>query len=177
MPALIRELSDQEVLEIGVIENVQRADLNPIEEAHAYRALIDQFGRTQKDVSEAIGKSRPHIANMLRLLTLPIRAQEALKIGEISAGHARAIVASPDPDALVEQIIERRLSVRDAEDWVRRLKKQASQIGGLGADLLVPPTSTEKTADIRAVETELRDSLGIIVDLRHRGPNLSLIHI
>lgn len=171
MPALIRELSDQEVLEIGVIENVQRTDLNPIEEAQAYRALIDQFGRTQKDVSDAIGKSRPHIANMLRLLTLPIRAQEALKIGDISTGHARAIVASPDPDALVEHIIERQLSVRDAEDWVRRLKKQASQSGGLGADLPVPPTQTEKTADIRAVEAELRDVLGITVDLRHRGPN------
>lgn len=163
MPALIRTLSDQEVLEIGVIENVQRADLNPIEEAQAYRALMTQFNRTQQDISDAIGKSRPHIANMLRLLTLPVRAQEALKTGEISTGHARAIVASPDPDSLVAQIIEQNLSVRDAEDRVRALKKQQS--GGL-PDI----EKSEKSPDIRALEADLRDALGLIVDLRHKGP-------
>lgn len=164
MPALIRTLSDQEVLEIGVIENVQRADLNPIEEALAYRALMDQFNRTQQDISDAIGKSRPHIANMLRLLTLPVRAQDALKTGEISTGHARAIVASPDPDGLVAQIIEQKLSVRDAEDRVRALKKQQSS--GL-PDI----EKAEKSPDIKALEAELRDALGLIVDLRHKGPS------
>ena len=167
MPVLIRELSDRDVLEIGVIENVQRADLNPVEEAMAYRTLIDQFGRTQHDISKAIGKSRPHVANMLRLLTLPLRAQEALKTGEITTGHARAIVASPDPDALVEHIISHKLTVRDAEDWVRRLKKQKNNQAGLEA-VRAPET---KSADIRAVEAELRDNLGLIVDLRHKGPN------
>ena len=171
IPALVRELSDQEVLEIGVIENVQRADLNPMEEAQAYRALINQFGRTQQDVSNAIGKSRPHIANMLRLLTLPMRAQDALKTGEISTGHARAIVAAPDPDALVEHIIEKRLSVRDAEDWVRRLKKQAAKADSNVLSPAAPPSRSEKSPDIRAVEAELRDALGLVVDLRHSGPS------
>jgi len=166
MPVLIRALSDRDVLEIGVIENVQRADLNPIEEAMAYRTLIDQFGRTQHDVSSAIGKSRPHVANMLRLLTLPLRAQEALKTGEITTGHARAIVASPDPDLLVEHIISHKLTVRDAEDWVRRLKRQKDKPALNAVELL-----ETKSADIRAVEVELQNSLGLSVDLRHKGPS------
>lgn len=164
MPALVRELSDPEVLEIGVVENVQRADLNPVEEAMAYRALIDQFGRTQKEVSEAIGKSRPHIANMLRLLTLPERAQDALRTGQISTGHARAIVAAPDPDALVEHIIDKGLSVRDAEMWVRRLKS------GDDAKALPPRAPEQKSADIRAIEADLQSHLGLKVAINHTGP-------
>lgn len=163
MPALVRDLSDREVLEIGVVENVQRADLNPVEEALAYRALIDQFDRTQQEVSDAVGKSRSHVANMLRLLTLPERAQDALRTGAISTGHARAIVAAPDPDALVEQIIDKGLSVRDAEDWVRRLKKSSEKA-------LPMPALETKSADIKSVEASLRDALGLIVDLRHKGP-------
>jgi len=147
MPALVRELSDQEVLEIGVVENVQRADLNPIEEALAYRALIDQFSRTQEDIAKAIGKSRPHIANMLRLLSLPKRAQEALQSGQISTGHARAVIAAPDPNALVEQIIDK-------------------------ADTALPKAAPEtKSADIAKLERELSDKIGVAVELRHKGPN------
>ena len=97
MPVLIRELSDQEVLEIGVVENVQRADLNPMEEARAYRALMDEFGRTQKDVSDAIGKSRSHIANLLRMLDLPLQIQRWLELGKLSLGHAKAIMPMPNP--------------------------------------------------------------------------------
>ena len=107
MPVLIRELSDREVLEIGVVENVQRADLNPIEEAMAYQALKDQFGRTQNDIATAIGKSRPHVANCLRLLNLPERAREYLAQGKITAGHARAILAAPDPQALADMIVDK----------------------------------------------------------------------
>lgn len=164
MPALVRELSDQDVLEIGVVENVQRADLNPIEEAAAYRALIDQFGHTQDDIAQAIGKSRPHIANMLRLLSLPDAAQDALKQGQISMGHARAVIAAPDPAALVQHIIENKLSVREAESWAKRLKAD---------DKAMPPVKTpkpEKTADIRKIESELTDRLGIAVVLSHKGP-------
>lgn len=171
MPVLIRELSDQDVLEIGVVENVQRANLNPVEEAQAYRALIDQFGRTQEDIARAIGKSRPHIANMLRLLTLPSRAQEALKTGEISTGHARAIVAAPDPNALVNHIIDKGLSVRDAERWVRQIKTENETAKRL-AELSPTPGGIEvKSADIRKVESSLREALGLKCTLNHKGPD------
>lgn len=165
MPALIRELTDQDVLEIGVVENVQRADLNPIEEALAYRALIDQFSRTQEEIAQAIGKSRPHIANMLRLLSLPKRAQDALQSGQISKGHARAVIAAPDPNALVEQIIDKGLSVRDAESWVRRIKATEE---GVSLPKAAPET---KSADITKLERDLSDKIGVKVELRHKGPS------
>ncbi len=161
MPVLVRELSDQDVLEIGVVENVQRADLNPIEEAWAYKALSEQFHRTQDDIAKAIGKSRSHITNMLRLLTLPERAQEFLQQGKISMGHARAIISAPDPVALAEDIVEKSLSVRQAEDWVRRLKLSKE------APILPKPI---KDADTRKVETDLMEALGLVVDLRHKSP-------
>lgn len=161
MPVLIRELSDQDVLEIGVVENVQRADLNPIEEALAYQALSDQFKRTQEDIAQAVGKSRPHVTNMLRLLTLPKRAQTYLAKGKITAGHARAIIAAPDPTELADAIAEKGLSVREAEDWVRRIK---------AADGKVEKIPAQKDADTRKVENDLSDILGLVTDLRHKGP-------
>jgi len=163
LPVLIRELSDQAVLEIGVVENVQRANLNPIEEALAYQALKTDFGRTQEDIAKAIGKSRPHIANMMRLLTLPKRAQTYLSEGKISAGHARAIIAAPDPAELADVIAQKGLSVRDAEDWVRRIKS-----GGAAA---IPKPRVVKDADTRKAEQDLMDVLGLGVDLRHKGPS------
>ena len=161
MPVLIRELSDQDVLEIGVVENVQRADLNPIEEALAYQALSEQFKRTQEDIAQAVGKSRPHVTNMLRLLTLPKRAQTYLAKGKITAGHARAIIAAPDPTELADAIAEKGLSVREAEDWVRRIK---------AADGKVSKIPAQKDADTRKVENDLSDVLGLVTDLRHKGP-------
>ncbi len=161
MPVLIRELSDQEVLEIGVVENVQRADLNPIEEALAYRALSEQFKRTQDDIAQAVGKSRPHVTNMLRLLSLPKRAQTYLAKGKISAGHARAIIAAPDPVELADAIAQRGLSVREAEDWVRRIKAAQGK---------AVKVSAQKDADIRKVENDLANMLGLKADLRHKGP-------
>ena len=161
MPVLIRELSDQDVLEIGVVENVQRADLNPIEEALAYQALSEQFKRTQEDIAQAVGKSRPHVTNMLRLLTLPKRAQTYLAKGKITAGHARAIIAAPDPTELADAIAEKGLSVREAEDWVRRIK---------AADGKVTKIPAQKDADTRKVENDLSDILGLVTDLRHKGP-------
>ena len=161
MPVLIRELSDQDVLEIGVVENVQRADLNPIEEALAYKALSEQFKRTQDDIAQAVGKSRPHVTNMLRLLTLPKRAQDYLAKGKITAGHARAIIAAPDPTELADAIAQKGLSVREAEDWVRRIK---------AADGQTKKIPSQKDADTRQVEDELTDKLGLKTDLRHKGP-------
>ncbi len=161
IPVLIRDLSDQAVLEIGVVENVQRADLNPVEEAQAYKALMDQFGRTQEEIAGAIGKSRPHIANMLRLLHLPQRAQDYLREGKITTGHARAIIAAPDPAALAEDIAVKGLSVRAAEDWVRRLKQDGQA---------KPRPKEQKDADTQRVEQSLMDVLGLKVDLRHKRP-------
>ena len=161
MPVLIRELSDQDVLEIGVVENVQRADLNPIEEALAYQALSEQFKRTQEDIAQAVGKSRPHVTNMLRLLTLPKRAQTYLAKGKITTGHARAIIAAPDPTELADAIAEKGLSVREAEDWVRRIK---------AADGKSKSIPAQKDADTRKVENDLSDILGLVTDLRHKGP-------
>ena len=161
MPVLVRELSDQDVLEIGVVENVQRADLNPIEEALAYQALAQQFGRTQDDIAQAIGKSRPHVTNMLRLLSLPKRAQTYLAKGKITAGHARAIIAAPDPVELADAIAAQGLSVREAEDWVRRIKAADNK------EVKVP---AQKDADIRKVEDDLTNMLGLKTDLRHKGP-------
>ncbi len=163
MPVLIRNLSDQEVLEIGVVENVQRADLNPIEEARAYRALMDDFGRTQVEVSEAIGKSRSHIANLLRLLDMPLQIQRYLELGRISQGHAKAIIGMPDPIETADMIIRDGMSVRATETYVKRYKDGSPLI----SNLTVP---TEKDANITSLEQQLSDYLGLKVDLRHKGP-------
>lgn len=161
MPVMLRDLSDQEVLEIGVVENVQRANLNPIEEAQAYRALADDFNRRQEDIALAVGKSRSHVANMMRLLTLPNRAQDLLAQGKLSAGHARAVISAPDPAALAELIVQKDLSVREAEAMMRRLKR--------GEPLRAPAKT--KHADIRALEKRLTDAVGLRVDLIHKNPS------
>ena len=161
MPVMLRDLTDQEVLEIGVVENVQRANLNPIEEAMAYKNLVDEFDRKQDDIAKAVGKSRSHVANMMRLLTLPERAQDLLAQGKLSAGHARAVISAPDPAALAEMIVQQDLSVRNAEAMVRKLKK---------GEPLRPPAQT-KDADTRAVEKALSDKLGLDVQIKHKNPN------
>ena len=162
MPVFIREITDQEALEIGVIENVQRAELNPMEEAMAYKALTSQFGRTQEDVAEAVGKSRSYIANMMRLINLPEKVQDYLARGDISTGHARAIIAAPDPTEMADAIVENNLTVRDAEDWARKLKNKITEPVKFQAKM--------KGADERRLEASLMDALGLSVDLKHRGP-------
>lgn len=169
MPALIRELSDQEVLEVGVVENVQRADLNPIEEAMAYQALKDQFGRRQEDIAQAVGKSRSHVANSLRLLTLPALAREYLSQGRITPGHARAILSCPDQKGLAEAIVDKHMSVREAEVWSRRASKAKREAEG-GLD----KKQARRDADSRFIEKQLSDHLGLRVDLRHKNPSGTL---
>ena len=115
IPALVRDIDELELLEIGIIENVQRADLNPIEEAEAYEALMKRFGRTQDSLASSVGKSRVHIANTLRLLQLPESARAFVREGKLSAGHARAALGAPDPEALIRMAAEKGLSVRDVE--------------------------------------------------------------
>ncbi|WP_427453287.1 ParB/RepB/Spo0J family partition protein [Litorimonas sp. WD9-15] len=161
MPVLIRELTDQEVLEIGVVENVQRADLSPIEEARAYKALMEDFGRTQADVSDAVGKSRPHVANLMKLLDLPGPVQMHIARGRISQGHAKALANVPDAEALATRIVEEGLSVRETEKIAKALRD--------GEPVSPPKPKSYKDPNIIKVESDLTDALGLAVDLRDKG--------
>ena len=159
VPALLRELSDTEVLEVAIIENIQRADLNAIEEAMSYRQLMDRFGHTQEKMAGALSKSRSHIANLLRLLQLPDEVQVWLREGKLTAGHARALITTDDPVALATQVISRGLSVRETE----RLAK---------APVTRPPrprARSEKDADTRALEQDLSAHLRMRVVIDHKG--------
>jgi ParB family transcriptional regulator, chromosome partitioning protein len=162
MPALVHELDDLQVLEVAVIENVQRANLSPIEEAAAYRELMDRFGRTQEEVADIVGKSRSHVANTLRLMNLPEPVREHVLEGRLSAGHARAILTAENPEQLAEQIIARGLSVRDAE----RLGREAGQVAR-GK----PPArrAATKDTDTQALENDLSEMLGLDVEVLDRG--------
>lgn len=161
-PCIVRELTDRETLEIAIVENVQRSDLNPVDEARALKQLVDSFGHTQEDVARAVGKSRAHVANMLRLLALPAGVLLRLEAGELSAGHARAVAAAPDPGALAERIVSEGLSVRAAEKLARDASGRPERKRAAGA----PET---KDADTRALEADLVARLGLDVEIRHSG--------
>ena len=163
IPALIRDLDDLETLEIGIIENVQRIDLNPYEEAASYKALIDRFGRTQEQIAEAVGKSRSHVANSLRLLGLPEMVLHALRTNLMSAGHARAIAAAPDPESLARVVIDEGLSVRATEALAR--KAQASPAKPRAR----PQTDVARDADTQALELDISGLLGLEVQILDRG--------
>ncbi|WP_417476533.1 ParB/RepB/Spo0J family partition protein [Maricaulis sp.] len=163
VPALVRHLSDQETLEIGIVENVQRADLNPVEEAQAYRQLIDRYGHTQEDIARAVSKSRSHIANMVRLLSLPAIVLTYLAEGQISAGHARAIATAPDPASLAQLIVDKGLSVRDAE----ALARQALDRPAPSRRQSPAKGEADKDADTRSLEADISARLGLDVDIRH----------
>lgn len=162
LPVLVREFSDTEVLEVAIIENIQRADLNPVEEAAGYRQLMNRFNRTQEQMSAALGKSRSHIANLLRLLNLPEPVQEMLREGQLSAGHARALITSDHPLELAHKIVANGLSVRETE----RLVKKAAQ-GEPAPKPARTKASSEKDADTRALEKDLSATLGIPVVIDH----------
>jgi ParB family chromosome partitioning protein len=163
LPVVIRTLADGEVLEIGIIENVQRVDLNPIEEALAYKQLMERFGRTQDAVAEVVGKSRPHVANALRLLNLPEAVQGYVLQGQLTAGHARAVLASADPVALARQVIDHNLSVRQAEALAK--KAGAPGGGGQGPRAKAPGHAGGKDADTLALEQDLSEALGLTVEI------------
>lgn len=156
VPALIRPFSDGESLEIAIIENVQRAGLNAIEEAMGYQELINKFSYTQEQLSDVIGKSRSHIANMIRLLKLPDSIKEMITDGRLSAGHARTLVGAPNPEQLAKEILAGGLNVRQAE-------KKASAPKGL------PKKATGKDADTKALETSVSNSLGMSVEIENKG--------
>lgn len=158
LPVIIREYDDTEALEVAIIENIQRADLNAIEEAAGYRDLMDRFGHTQEKVSEALGKSRSHIANLLRLLNLPDEVQTFVREGKLSAGHARTLVTADNPVELARQIISKGLSVRAAEALAKAPKPAATK---------APRQKAEKDADTRALEGDLSAALGMKVQIDH----------
>jgi ParB family chromosome partitioning protein len=182
VPVIVRDLSDQEVLEFAIIENVQRADLNPIEEALGYSELIDKHGYTQERLSEVVGKSRSHVGNTLRLLKLPGDVQSLVREGKLSAGAARAIIGQRNVDALAEEIVSRGLNVREVEALVNDMQQQDRRpadgtgvvsLGGLGrgatggdGSAARPP---QKDPDTAAFEKDLSDALGLRVEVR-RGP-------
>ncbi len=164
VPIIVREMDDLEVLEVAIIENVQRADLNPLEEAAAYGVLMERFGRTQDAVAGIVGKSRSHVANTLRLTQLTPGARTHVLEGRLSAGHARALLTARDPDALADQIVDQGLNVRQTEALARKSQdepKAKTARTGAGAGQASP--------DIAALEQDLTDALGLKVGLADKG--------
>ncbi|MDW4549168.1 ParB/RepB/Spo0J family partition protein [Defluviimonas sp. D31] len=160
VPVVIRDFTDTEVLEVAIIENIQRADLNPVEEAMGYRQLMDRFGHTQEKLAEGLSKSRSHIANLLRLLTLPDEVQVWLREGQLTAGHARALVTTEDPVALARQVMAKGLSVRETERLAKAPAKTAAPRQA---------ARHEKDADTRVLEQDLSANLKMKVVIDHRG--------
>jgi ParB family chromosome partitioning protein len=163
VPVVIIEASDEEALQLAIIENVQRADLNALEEAEGYRALIRDFSHSQDDVARIVGKSRSHVANTLRLQTLPDRVKEHIQSGRLSAGHARALVGHHDAERLAEEIVARGLNVRQVEELARDVPGKSARAGRGAAK------PKHKSTDTVALEKRLSDALGLVVSIDHRG--------
>jgi ParB family chromosome partitioning protein len=161
IPALVRELGDDRAYEIAIVENVQREDLNAMEEAKAYESLMGRMSYTQEQAAKSVGKSRSHVANTLRLLQLPSGVQDHVLFGRLSAGHARAILACDDQEAVAEQVVAKGLSVRDTEALVRAKAAGPKKASG--------PRRAAKDADTAALEVDLEDALGMGVDIADRG--------
>lgn len=158
VPVVVVELSDREALEVAIIENVQRSDLNPLEEAQGYEALMAEFSYTQQDLSKVIGKSRSHIANTLRLMKLPEQVKTYVADGRLTAGHARALLAHDDPARIAREVVEKGLNVRDVEALAKVKTAVAS-----------PARPAAQDADTRAVERRLAEALGLKVQLQTKG--------
>jgi ParB family chromosome partitioning protein len=162
VPIVLLEASDREALELAIIENVQRTDLNPLEEAMGYQALADEFGHGQDDIAKIVGKSRAHVANTLRLLKLPDAVKKYLSEGKISAGHARALLGQTDPEALARAIVEQGLNVRQVEAIAQ---ERATRVGKFTQSR----ARRAKDADTVALEKRLSDALGLVIAIDHRG--------
>jgi ParB family transcriptional regulator, chromosome partitioning protein len=167
VPVVVLDVSDVEALELAIVENVQREDLNPLEEAGGYQALIDEFKYHQDEIAKVVGKSRSHIANMLRLLKLPEFVKSAMRMGKLTAGHARALIGHPEPEKLAQQIIARDLNVRQVEELVRDEGKDKT------SDKKPP---AKKEADTVAMEKRASDAIGLAVTIDHRN-NGGSVHI
>jgi len=161
VPVVIRNLGDQDALQLGLIENLQRADLTAIDEAQAYRRLVEDFGQSHDDIAKTVGKSRSHVANTVRLLELPASVQEMLRLGQLSAGQARALIGVPDPLAMAQRALQEQLTVRDLERLGGSLKRKSK--GG------APRAEAAKSADTRALEKRIEEALGLKAELKLRG--------
>ena len=159
LPVVVRDFTDTEVLEIAIIENIQRADLNAVEEAQGFRALIERFGHTQEKLAEVLGKSRSYIANLLRLLNLPDDVQVMVRDGKLSAGHARALVTSDDATAVARKIVAEGLSVRQTEALMKRPEAGSKP----------KPRAKGKDSDTQALENDLSAALGMKVSIEYDG--------
>ena len=166
VPVIIKDLDDSQALEIALVENLQREDLTPLDEAQAYRQLMSEFGRTQEDAARAIGKSRSHVANMLRLLSLPDSVKLKINAGQLSAGHARALVTAENPAVLADKIIRRGLNVRQAEALVKQEKSGGASKRG--------KSRKAKDPNVAALEHDLNELLGLRVKFAVRGEGGSL---
>lgn len=171
VPVVIIEATDAEALQIAIIENVQRADLNPLEEADGYRALMDEYHNSQDDVARIVGKSRSHVANTVRLLKLPDAVKAHINAGKLSAGHARMLIGQPNAERLAEEIVSRGLNVRQVEAMAR----ESGQKRGKGNER-APHARAEKNADLIALEKRISDSLGLTVNIDDgaRGGTLTI---
>jgi ParB family chromosome partitioning protein len=168
VPIITVEVSDAEALELAIIENVQRADLNPLEEAMGYQSLIDQYNHSQADVAKFVGKSRPHIANTLRLMQLPDSVKALIDSGQLTAGHARALVGQPNADELARDIVRRGLNVRQVEALTQPKDGKPQAKAG--------KNKSRKDADTMALERRVSDALGLNVTIEHRGKG-GVVHI
>jgi ParB family chromosome partitioning protein len=162
VPIVLIEASDGEALEIAIIENVQRTDLNPIEEATGYQRLADEFGRSQDEIAKIVGKSRPHVANTMRLLKLSEPVKAFVHSGKLTAGHARLLVGQPNAEEFAQTIIDRGLNVRQVEAWARKDGKEQG-------NELKPRRRASKDPDTLALEKRVGDALGLQVSIDHRG--------
>jgi ParB family transcriptional regulator, chromosome partitioning protein len=161
IPAVVKDLSDREALEAALVENIQRQDLSPLEEAEAYKRLVDEFGHTQDVIGQALGKSRAHIANTIRLLGLPQQVKEMLARGELDAGHARVLLTAADPIELAKRIVAEGLTVRQTEALARAAKQAPKKVK------LKSVGDTLRDADTRAMEKRLEEATGLKVSLQH----------
>jgi ParB family chromosome partitioning protein len=174
MPAIVRAFDEAGTAEVALIENVQRADLSPLEEADAYAALISRFGHGQDTVGKLVGKSRSHVANLLRLRDLPDSVRAHLESGALSMGHARAIATAPDAEALAEEIVRRGLSVRQAEALARKVKPGAGRDMARG---VARAAAAARDSDLLALERQLGDLLGLKVSIHHaQGAGQVAVH-
>ncbi len=169
VPVVIQEADDKEALEIAIIENVQRADLNAIEEAKGYERLAAEFGYSQSEIAKIIGKSRAHVANTLRLLNLSEATRKLLSDGAISAGHGRALLAVDHPDAVARRIVEEGLTVRDIESLAKGSSGKTPRAPETKSAKSSAKAGGEKDADTRAMEKLLSDALGMTVSIHHQG--------
>ena len=164
VPVVVIEATDAEALQLAIIENVQRADLNALDEAEGYRALIEEFNNGQDEIARIVGKSRSHVANTLRLLKLSDAVKAHIRSGKLSAGHARMLIGAPDADALAEEIVARALNVRQVEAIAR---ERAQKSGRKRANGRGARTSAAKSADTLAFEKRVSDATGLVVSIDH----------